>query len=85
MHLMQCIPFYHTVATRKICQFLGSRGLRVLVEPHVAKHEITEFEACDPAQPTKDVDIMICVGGDGTMLHVAKLIQGMRARFYCLP
>eukprot|EP00668_Euglena_longa_P011660 GGOE01014071.1.p1 GENE.GGOE01014071.1~~GGOE01014071.1.p1 ORF type:complete len:458 (+),score=82.29 GGOE01014071.1:102-1376(+) len=61
--------------TRKICYFLKSRGLKVLVEPHVAETEMLEFQGCDPAQPTRDVDIMICIGGDGTMLHVAKLIQ----------
>jgi NAD+ kinase len=63
-----------SAATRKICHFLRGRGLQVLIEPQVAR-EWNDFEACDPTQPIKDVDVMICVGGDGTMLHVANLIQ----------
>ena len=70
-------PMFPSAEAKKVCAHLVSRGLRVLVEPGVAAEEMPEFEACDSEHPVRGVDLVVCIGGDGTLLHMAKLIQGV--------
>jgi len=58
---------------RRLCTFLHGRGLAVLLEEATA-----EFmdPACAESRPLatlgKEIDLALVVGGDGTMLHVAR-------------
>jgi NAD kinase len=52
-----------------------NRGKRVFVEPAVHKDELTIFEPFDEKDPARGIDMCICLGGDGTLLHANSLFQ----------
>jgi NAD+ kinase len=56
---------------RLVAGHLAKKGVRVLAEPEVA----TELgvAAIDPGALTNETDLIVAVGGDGTMLHAASL------------
>jgi NAD+ kinase len=58
---------------RRLCTFLRDRGLAVLLEEATA--EFME-PACAESRPLaalgREIDLALVVGGDGTMLHVAR-------------
>ena len=78
---------YVTEKTAPICRWLKERGLRVLVEEAVQRTELREYEAFHGTNPKEmmDIDFMICVGGDGTLLHLASLFQDARVIPPVLP
>ena len=51
------------------------RGVRVLVEPAVSADEAPQFAAHDARDPGAGVDLVVCIGGDGTLLHVSSLFR----------
>eukprot|EP01083_Nonionella_stella_P225658 802021_1 len=64
-----------TEGLRTIGAWLKSQGLRVLVEPQVQREELPEFTAVSPDNPSKGVDFCVCLGGDGTLLHLNSLFD----------
>lgn len=48
------------------------QGMRVLVEPHVAE-ELNHMEVYDHESSSATVDFIVCLGGDGTLIHVTEL------------
>ncbi len=57
----------------EIAQFLVRQGLRVSLEKQTALNTgITAYGALDPAELGRDCDLAIVVGGDGTMLGIAR-------------
>eukprot|EP00667_Euglena_gracilis_P005111 EG_transcript_5140 len=73
--------------TREICKWLTDRGLQIIVEDSVRKTEMPECEVFLPNTPKAmtDIDFCICLGGDGTLLHLASLVQDARAIPPVLP
>jgi len=59
----------------KLARYLASRGVRVLIERDTAVH-LSEPAApgCPPGELEREIDLAIVVGGDGTMLHVARAL-----------
>ncbi len=56
-----------------IAYFLMSRGLEVSFERETAAATgVTDFDALDPAEMGQRCDIAVVVGGDGTMLGIAR-------------
>ncbi|MEO5698031.1 MAG: NAD kinase [Burkholderiaceae bacterium] len=56
-----------------IAQFLVRQGLRVSLEKQTALNTgITAYGALEPAELGRDCDLAIVVGGDGTMLGIAR-------------
>ncbi|ORU90037.1 MAG: NAD(+) kinase [Cycloclasticus sp. symbiont of Poecilosclerida sp. M] len=59
--------------TRALCQFLAEQGLNILVDPETAKHtETLSDQICDIETLAKRSDLIISVGGDGTLLSAAR-------------
>lgn len=60
------------------CWLQQEKGITVLIEPSVTT-ELPEFEAFKPSESDDDTskypDIVICLGGDGTVLHANTLFQ----------
>jgi NAD+ kinase len=56
-----------------LAQHLQQKGVVVLVERHTAEHaKLGEFDSIDLEQIGSKVDLAIVLGGDGTMLSVAR-------------
>ena len=56
-----------------IAEFLHKRGIRVLIERETAEAlEGNELETADPETIGAEADLAIAVGGDGTMLGIAR-------------
>jgi len=67
---------------KDIANWLKSRGKRVLVEPAVAQDELLgQFEVFDLKDPGKGVDLIVCLGGDGTLLYLNSLFQSHKDGF----
>ena len=60
---------------REIAAWLIARGVRVLVEEQVQRHEMPEFEAFRQGEGPRP-DFAVTLGGDGTLLHLANLFGG---------
>lgn len=60
---------------REIAAWLATRGVRVLVEEQVQRHEMPEFEAFRQGEGPRP-DFAVTLGGDGTLLHLANLFGG---------
>lgn len=69
-----------TEKTREVGRWLVARGLTVMVEEEAYKHEFApEFQPFNPSEKGMDaIDFMICIGGDGTLLHMASLVENVR-------
>lgn len=68
------------VAFTKVATLLNRLGkFNVVVEPHVAAShsrdlpDLVSFDAKDPLD--EHIDVVIALGGDGTLLHVSSLFQ----------
>jgi len=58
---------------RRLCAFLRGRGLAVLLEEVTAEFmDQACAESRPPAALGQEIDLALVVGGDGTMLHVAR-------------
>jgi NAD kinase len=58
-----------------LCMHHNYSGKRVFVEPAVHKDELPMFEPFDERDPARGIDMCICLGGDGTLLHANSLFQ----------
>jgi NAD+ kinase len=56
---------------RLVAGHLAKKGVRVMAEPEVAAE--LGVAAIDPGALTNETDLIVAVGGDGTMLHAASL------------
>lgn len=59
-----------------LAEYLAARGRRVVVEPSVDLPLKSAVQRMAAAEFTAHSDLIIAVGGDGTMLHAAKLAAG---------
>jgi len=55
--------------------FQTEHKVLVHVEPSV-KDEFPELIPVDPSCPGRDIDFVVVLGGDGTVLHLNSLFQG---------
>lgn len=65
----------HTEAWNTACEiseWLAGRGIDTVGKPH-AETEICELETADADQFSDDVDLIVVLGGDGTMISAARL------------
>eukprot|EP00906_Rhabdomonas_costata_P017522 RCo025298 len=70
---------YITDKVREMGRWLKQHGLRVFVEELAYRTEYkSDFEPFDPETKMDNIDFMICVGGDGTLLHMASLVENVR-------
>lgn len=63
--------------TRKIAQFLTTRGVEVTIPEDVATVSYPCFEILPFAEAVRDVDMIISIGGDGSILHTVAKTVGM--------
>ena len=64
---------------RKACQLILKTGRTVLVDEPTARLTGLHVPTClDAAQLTRQVDLLMVFGGDGTMLRVAREVSGSR-------
>lgn len=60
--------------------WLQQNGVRVFVEGRVQQDDLKEFDAISEEQLSGDlaeaVDFVLCLGGDGTLLHLSSLLKG---------
>jgi len=60
--------------------WLQQRGVRVCVEERVHADDLPEFESIEEEEISgnlaKNVDFVLCLGGDGTLLHLSSLLTG---------
>ena len=60
--------------------YLKQRGVVVKVEQRVRDDDLPEFDAMSEEQLSGDVaseiDFVLCLGGDGTLLHLSSLLTG---------
>ena len=64
-------------AMATLCQHLLSAGYEVLLPSTIAeKIDISGAQACDPEKLTATANLLIAIGGDGTMLNAALLVAG---------
>jgi len=73
--------------TVEICRWLKDKGLQVIVEESVRQTEMPEYEGFQVNDPKAmmEIDFSVCVGGDGTLLHLASIAQDARAIPPVLP
>ena len=57
----------------RLAQFLAARGHDVVIEAETARHApLTDFRSVAAGSAGRDADVAIVVGGDGTMLSIAR-------------
>jgi len=61
-------------ALKELAHWLDSRGLEVFVEEGVAR--VTGLRGLNPEGFRKEVDLIVVLGGDGTMLAAARMVAG---------
>jgi len=76
-HTIGLIARHHAVGVRRtLCQlgdFLNQRNHKILLENSIASElENWEFSSASPEDIAKNSDLIIVVGGDGTLLHAAR-------------
>jgi NAD+ kinase len=60
----------------RLAAFLSSRGLRVVVDNLTAEHiPGSDYQVMTLEQMTGSVDLAIVIGGDGTMLNIARTLS----------
>ena len=58
-----------------LAQFLAARGLEVLVEAETARNVgLSGFRAVPASDIGKHADVVVAIGGDGTMLSIGRMI-----------
>jgi NAD+ kinase len=65
----------HREAWRTACElseWLDRRGINLIGKPH-AETEICDIETAEPEEFKADVDLIVVLGGDGTMISTARL------------
>jgi NAD+ kinase len=66
-------------ALEDIAHFLMSQGLEVSFEADTARNTgVTDFEALTPAEMGRRCDLAVVVGGDGTMLGIARELASQK-------
>ena len=59
-----------------LARYLAAKNIKVWVERNTAKHaELTGFETASLEKIGAHVDLAIVMGGDGTMLSVARILM----------
>jgi len=69
-------------ASKTICEvvkWLGDRGIALIGEPDIERDRVQQETGCaveslEPAELAANVDLMLVLGGDGTMIATARLI-----------
>lgn len=61
-------------SAREVAEWLARRGHRALLDPAIAAAENGIAES--PGEPVLDCDLMVVLGGDGTLLSVARNYAG---------
>lgn len=61
---------------RDLVEWLGQRGIEVLADPHCA--EVTGLPATEATDLAASVDLIVSLGGDGTLLAVARAVGTRR-------
>ena len=59
--------------TRQVRSMLMEAGCEVIVSPVYG--EVTEFPATELSEALRDADLLVSLGGDGTILHLAPLVK----------
>lgn len=59
---------------REILPWLEARGVEVLLEQDSAEHVVVDAAVASPDTLAARVDALVVLGGDGTLLHAARLI-----------
>ncbi|GAA5787160.1 NAD kinase [Chitiniphilus shinanonensis] len=77
------VPRHNTPAIaepiRRLARMLADEGVRVLIETESAQeHGLGDFDCVDREDIGKVADLVIVLGGDGTMLGVARLVAPYR-------
>ncbi len=62
---------------RELARWLARRGCKVLVDPETAAWLSDGVEAVDRRALPGRVDLIVVLGGDGTLLSVARLVGGL--------
>jgi len=82
-NLFKSIALFGSAADPKVAdtltflaQHLVERGRRVVIEPHVTAPFTVPVERVAAADLARHCDLVVTVGGDGTMLHAARLLAG---------
>jgi NAD+ kinase len=59
----------------KLADFLGKRGIRILIDPLTAAHVgKSEHAVVDLQEIGRSADLAVVIGGDGTMLNIARTL-----------
>ena len=56
----------------KLSDWLAQRGIELIGKPH-AENKVYKIQTADPEEFKKDVDLIVVLGGDGTMISTARL------------
>ena len=59
--------------TKKVRSMLMEAGCEVIVSPLYG--EVTEFATMELAEALREADLLVSLGGDGTILHLAPLVK----------
>ena len=59
--------------TRQVRSMLTEAGCEVIVSPVYG--EVTEFPTMELSEALRDADLLVSLGGDGTILHLAPLVK----------
>lgn len=65
------------VACREVTAWLSKRGVDVFADPNLAQ-EVDGATGRSLAEIVELVDLLIVLGGDGTILHTARLLKGRK-------
>lgn len=64
---------------RELAEWLGSRGLKVAGEPHCPAEAIDQSDSLAGAELCSSSDLIVVLGGDGTMISTARLVGDSEA------
>lgn len=64
--------------TIQLLSFLAKKGVHAVVETHLKKHlgDIVNVDSGDPEDILLDADLVIVLGGDGTLIGAVRSLQG---------
>eukprot|EP01062_Namystynia_karyoxenos_P002788 TRINITY_DN10988_c0_g1_i1.p1 TRINITY_DN10988_c0_g1~~TRINITY_DN10988_c0_g1_i1.p1 ORF type:complete len:683 (+),score=171.39 TRINITY_DN10988_c0_g1_i1:71-2050(+) len=65
-----------TRTARRVAQFLGEQGVEVAVEgSQLADYAGAAVSVVEEEDPANEVDLVVTLGGDGTLLHLSRLFD----------